>query len=148
MRADEVRRRHCADVAVTSSLGERPDDDLRAFRDVGASRYLMKHETMNPDLYARMRPGLRLTDRLRTIETLRGLGRIPGSGLEFADEFEDVDAKRRYGLSIEECPPLPGCTCGEVLRGRLRPDQCPLFKKACTPAKPQTPRPPVDVIRR
>ncbi|NDY56922.1 hydrogenase formation protein HypD [Desulfovibrio sulfodismutans] len=69
----------------------------------------------------------------------RGLGRIPDSGLEFTDEFEDVDAKRRYGLSIEECPPLPGCKCGEVLRGRLRPDQCPLFKKACTPAKPVGP---------
>ncbi|MEF3698021.1 [FeFe] hydrogenase H-cluster radical SAM maturase HydE [Desulfolutivibrio sp.] len=69
-----------ADVAVTLSLGERPDDDLRAFRDVGASRYLMKHETMNPDLYARMRPGLRLADRLRTIETLRALGYQTGVG--------------------------------------------------------------------
>lgn len=69
-----------ADVAVTLSLGERPDDDLRAFRDAGASRYLMKHETMNPDLYARMRPGLRLSDRIRTIETLRSLGYQTGVG--------------------------------------------------------------------
>ncbi|QLA20465.1 [FeFe] hydrogenase H-cluster radical SAM maturase HydE [Desulfolutivibrio sulfoxidireducens] len=69
-----------ADVAVTLSLGERPIDDLRAFRDAGATRYLMKHETMNPDLYARMRPGLRLVDRIRTIETLRELGYQTGVG--------------------------------------------------------------------
>ncbi len=69
-----------ADVAVTLSRGERPIDDLRAFRDAGATRYLMKRETMNPDLYARMRPGLRLADRIRTIETLRELGYQTGVG--------------------------------------------------------------------
>lgn len=68
------------DVAITLSLGERPHGDLRAFREAGASRYLMKHETMNPDLYARMRPGLRLSDRLATIRTLRELGYQVGVG--------------------------------------------------------------------
>ncbi|SKA74606.1 hydrogenase expression/formation protein HypD [Paucidesulfovibrio gracilis DSM 16080] len=69
----------------------------------------------------------------------RGLGMIPNSGLELRPEFEQFDAKKWFGLEIEECPALPGCRCGDVLKGKLRPDQCPLFKKACTPANPVGP---------
>ena len=69
----------------------------------------------------------------------RGIGSIPASGLELADAFEAFDAKKQFDLHIEECPPLPGCKCGEVLRGRLRPDQCPLFKVVCTPSHPVGP---------
>jgi biotin synthase len=69
-----------ADVAITLSLGERPLEDLRAFKEAGASRYLMKHETMNPELYAIMRSGLRLSDRLRAISDLRELGYQVGVG--------------------------------------------------------------------
>ncbi|MFW5488190.1 MAG: [FeFe] hydrogenase H-cluster radical SAM maturase HydE [Desulfovibrio sp.] len=69
-----------ADVAITLSLGERPLEDMRAFREAGASRYLMKHETMNPKLYSVMRPGLRLKDRLETIRALRELGYQVGVG--------------------------------------------------------------------
>ena len=69
-----------ADVAVTLSLGERPLDELRDFKSAGATRYLMKHETMNPDLYTRMRPGLTLDDRLHTIRALREMGYQTGVG--------------------------------------------------------------------
>ncbi len=86
-----------ADVAITLSLGQRSRDDLEAFRDAGAQRYLMKHETMNPELYARMRSGLQLADRLRCIDMLRELGfqvgvgnivGLPGQTLE--DLCEDI----------------------------------------------------------
>lgn len=69
----------------------------------------------------------------------RGIGMIPGSGLDIRDEWADMDAKREFGIAIEEVPPLPGCKCGEVLKGIISPEQCPLFKKACTPAKPVGP---------
>jgi len=69
----------------------------------------------------------------------RGIGLIPGSGLEVADEYALHDAKRLFDIEIKECPPLPGCKCGEVLKGRLAPNLCPLFGKACTPAKPVGP---------
>lgn len=69
-----------ADVAITLSLGKRSRDDLTAFRDAGAERYLMKHETMNPELYSRMRSGLKLDDRLRAIDELRELGFQVGVG--------------------------------------------------------------------
>ena len=91
------RIRDKADVAITLSLGQRSRDDLEAFRDAGAERYLMKHETMNPELYSRMRSGLKLDDRLRLIDLLRevgfqvGVGNIvglPGQTLE--DLCEDI----------------------------------------------------------
>ena len=45
----------------------------------------------------------------------------------------------RFGISLTETPPLPGCRCGAVLRGRITPRECPLFGKACTPASPVGP---------
>ncbi|MBI5520344.1 MAG: hydrogenase formation protein HypD [Desulfovibrio sp.] len=69
----------------------------------------------------------------------RGIGEIPGSGLELADEYAAFDAKRSFGIEIKDCPPLPGCKCGEVLKGKMAPNLCPLFGKACTPAKPVGP---------
>lgn len=68
------------EVAVTLSLGERSIEDLRAFRDAGASRYLMKQETMNPELYARMRPGRTLANRVRALGEIRALGYQTGVG--------------------------------------------------------------------
>lgn len=74
------RIRDKADVAITLSLGSRSKKDLQAFKDAGAERYLMKHETMNPELYAKMRVGLKLESRLKDISTLRELGFQVGVG--------------------------------------------------------------------
>lgn len=86
-----------ADVVVTLSLGRRSRDDFKAFRAAGAQRYLMKHETMNPHLYARMRSGLTLGDRLQAITELRelgyqvGVGNIVGlPGQTLADLCDDI----------------------------------------------------------
>ncbi len=69
----------------------------------------------------------------------RGIGRIPRSGLALRPAFSRRDAALRLNVSLPEVPPLPGCRCGDVLRGRLAPPQCPLFGKACTPASPVGP---------
>ncbi len=69
----------------------------------------------------------------------RGIGPIPGSGLEIREEWEQFDAKKEFGITIEEGPGLPGCKCGDILKGIKQPDECPLFKKACTPANPVGP---------
>ena len=42
-------------------------------------------------------------------------------------------------ITLPDVPPLPGCRCGQVLKGRITPPQCPLFGKACTPASPVGP---------
>ncbi|MFP5257835.1 MAG: hydrogenase formation protein HypD, partial [Acidobacteriota bacterium] len=69
----------------------------------------------------------------------RGLGRLPGSGLVIREAFADFDAMRLPGVSLPDAPPLAGCRCGEVLKGKMAPNECPLFDKACTPATPVGP---------
>lgn len=69
----------------------------------------------------------------------RGLGAIPASGLAMRPEYAAHDAWARLGLALPDVKPLPGCRCGEVLKGRISPPDCPLFGTACTPAKPAGP---------
>ncbi len=69
----------------------------------------------------------------------RGIGVIPGSGYEIRDEFAAFDALRRFDPVIEETVEHAGCRCGDVLRGVLRPDECPLFRTVCTPENPVGP---------
>jgi hydrogenase expression/formation protein HypD len=66
----------------------------------------------------------------------RGLGVIPGSGLDIADEFADFDAARRFSVDVPPTREPAGCRCGDVLRGAIDPQECPLFGRTCTPANP------------
>ena len=69
----------------------------------------------------------------------RGLGPIPQSGLRLAPAYERFDAFKAFDITLHSSRPLPGCRCGDVLKGKMRPDQCPLFKKTCTPLNPVGP---------
>ncbi|MGB6370029.1 MAG: hydrogenase formation protein HypD [Atribacterota bacterium] len=66
----------------------------------------------------------------------RGIGNIPLSGLEIKDKYEQFNA-RKFAVEIEETKESRGCRCGEVLRGVITPNECPLFREACTPENPQ-----------
>lgn len=68
------------DIAITLSIGERPKEELKAFREAGADRYLLKHETASPEIYARMHPGTSLEKRLQCLKDLKDLGFEIGSG--------------------------------------------------------------------
>lgn len=69
----------------------------------------------------------------------RGLGKLPNSGLAIKDEYANFNAMRKFDLTMPTVPPLPGCKCGEVLKGASQPKDCPLFGKKCTPASPVGP---------
>ena len=71
--------------------------------------------------------------------TWRGLGPIEGSGYRIRDEFAQFDALRRFEPAIEPTKEPKGCRCGDVLRGIMAPDECPLFRKVCTPENPVGP---------
>lgn len=66
----------------------------------------------------------------------RGLGQLPQSGLELAPAYARYNARLRFDLHLPEPRSIPGCRCGEVLKGRMAPPDCPLFGRACTPASP------------
>ena len=69
----------------------------------------------------------------------RGIGVIPASGLGIRDEFEKYDAAKRFDVSTEGGAPDPGCMCGDVLKGKIVPEDCPMFGEACTPQHPVGP---------
>lgn len=82
--ADLIRRiRLETELAVTLSLGERSFDELAAWREAGADRYLLKFETSNRALLKRIHPSLdkRSPDRFTILEQLRELGYEVGSGV-------------------------------------------------------------------
>jgi biotin synthase len=67
-------------MIVTISIGERPFDDYRDFRNAGADRYLLKHETADIKLYSHVRPGKHLSERLACLSWLKELGFEVGTG--------------------------------------------------------------------
>ena len=65
----------------------------------------------------------------------RGMGVIPGSGLLLKDEYARFDAGSK-GLD-EDNKRNKACRCGEILMGKAKPTDCPLFGKVCTPLSPE-----------
>lgn len=63
----------------------------------------------------------------------RGLGTIKNSGLYINDDFAEFDARKMLPVEKEISKEPAGCRCGEVLKGLVKPTQCPLFGKICTP---------------
>lgn len=70
-------------LAVTLSLGERTDDELAAWRDAGANRYLLRFETSDQNLFEAIHPplGSRPCDRVKILRRLKALGYEAGSGI-------------------------------------------------------------------
>lgn len=67
-------------LAITLSLGDRTKKDYALFKEAGADRYLLKHETCDARLFSDLRPGTSLEGRLKRLKWLRELGYQVGSG--------------------------------------------------------------------
>lgn len=109
--ADVVARIHReTDLAITLSLGERSDADLRRWREAGADRYLLRFETSNRELYDRIhppRPGQERSDRFALLRRLREIGYEVGSGVmigipgqTFDDLATDIEWFARLDLDM------------------------------------------------
>ncbi len=66
----------------------------------------------------------------------RGIGVIPGSGLRLSERYARFDAACAIPVDVEELREHAGCRCGEVLKGKVSPFDCPLFATACSPEAP------------
>jgi hydrogenase expression/formation protein HypD len=66
----------------------------------------------------------------------RGIGVIPMSGWRLSAAYRDFDAVHRFDVSGIRTAESPDCHSGEVLQGRLKPNECPSFGTRCTPRKP------------
>lgn len=69
----------------------------------------------------------------------RGLGAIPGSGLAIRPKYAAHDAWAVFEPEVEPTRETRGCRCGDVLRGIITPDSCPLFGRVCDPQNPVGP---------
>ncbi len=70
----------------------------------------------------------------------RGIGVVPRSGGYHRDEYLKHDLYHYLGIVDKLVNDnLPGCRCGEVSLGLVKPTDCPLFMKTCTPSNPYGP---------
>jgi hydrogenase expression/formation protein HypD len=61
---------------------------------------------------------------------------IPESGWRLADSYAEYDAERRFDLGGITAVESPLCRSGDVLKGAIKPNQCPAFGRECTPRTP------------
>ena len=72
-----------------------------------------------------------------TSSNWRGIGRLPDSALKLQDKFKCYDANTKFNVKVEQGRDiLLGCECHLVIIGKIKPNQCPMFMKSCTPQKP------------
>ena len=121
-------------VPVALCVGERPAADYALWRDAGATRYLLKHETADPALYARLHPGHTLAERVACLHVLKSLGYATGTGFmtglpgQSAESLaDDVLLARELGVAMCGAGPFipqaqtpladaPGGTAAQNLR--------------------------------
>ena len=69
----------------------------------------------------------------------RGLGDIADSAYVIVDKYAKFDALKKFNPCVEPTKEHAGCMCGNVLRGLIVPNECPLFRRVCNPENPVGP---------
>lgn len=85
-----IRAQH-PDCAITLSIGEKKRHSYQAFFDAGANRYLLRHETANPEHYGKLHPsGMSLENRQRCLYALKEIGYQVGSGFMVGSPYQST----------------------------------------------------------
>ncbi|MCR4611694.1 MAG: [FeFe] hydrogenase H-cluster radical SAM maturase HydE [Lachnospiraceae bacterium] len=80
------------DCAITLSLGERSYESYKAFFDVGANRYLLRHETADNNHYSKLHPDrMSLDNRKKCLYNLKEIGYQVGSGFMVGSPYQTSD---------------------------------------------------------
>ena len=127
-----IRERFGDSLGVTLSLGEQSEETYRRWKDAGAHRYLLRIETSNPELYARIHPANHSWQaRLQCLRTLKRLGFITGTGVMIGlpgqgidDLARDVEFFRDEGVDMVGMGPYlvhPGTPLAEDPAARVDP---------------------------
>jgi hydrogenase expression/formation protein HypD len=67
---------------------------------------------------------------------LRGLGSIDHSGVRMRERYAAFDAERKFAVPNVTVADPQACQCGEVLKGAIRPWECKVYDKPCSPQTP------------
>ena len=83
-----IRAQH-PDCAITLSIGEKVRSSYQAYFDAGANRYLLRHETAEPEHYAKLHPAsMSLANRKRCLFDLKEIGYQVGSGFMVGSPYQ------------------------------------------------------------
>lgn len=94
------------DCAITLSLGEKSYEAYKLFREAGADRYLLRHETANEEHYRKLHPeSLSLTNRKQCLWNLKELGYQVGTGFMVGSPYQTKENLAEDLLFIKELDP-------------------------------------------
>ena len=80
------------ECAVTLSIGEKTFEEYKAYKEAGADRYLLRHETANKAHYEKLHPEeMSWDNRMRCLSDLKKLGYQTGCGIMIGSPFQTVD---------------------------------------------------------
>lgn len=100
----QIKTEH-PDCAVTLSIGEKTYESYKAYKDAGADRYLLRHETATESHYRMLHPEkMSFENRQRCLEDLKSLGYQVGSGFMVGSPFQTIEhivADLRYLQQLE-----------------------------------------------
>ncbi|MGZ3832814.1 MAG: hydrogenase formation protein HypD [Mucilaginibacter sp.] len=66
----------------------------------------------------------------------RGIGEIAASGYGVKDAYSAYDAMKKFKFDMAESHEDPTCMSGDIMKGKIKPNQCPNFGTKCTPVQP------------
>lgn len=93
-------------VAVTLSLGEKPREVYALYREAGADRYLLRHETYDKAHYEKLHPtAMSWENRIRCLYDLRDLGYQVGTGFMVGSPYQTEEHLVRDLMFIQEFHP-------------------------------------------
>lgn len=94
------------DAAITLSLGVRSYDAYKLFKEAGADRFLLRHETADADVFRKLHPSDQsLERRLKAIYELKILGYQVGTGFMVAAPFTNNESHIKDIKLIREIDP-------------------------------------------
>lgn len=102
---DSIKTRY-PDCALTLSIGEKSYKSYKAYFDAGADRYLLRHETANPDHYRKLHPKAQsLENRKHCLYNLKIIGYQVGCGFMVGSPYQTTDCLVEDLISIKELEP-------------------------------------------
>ena len=101
----EIKKKY-PDCALTLSIGEKSEESYRAFREAGADRYLLRHETADTRHYSRLHPyEMSCEHRKNCLRTLKKLGFQTGAGFMVGSPLQTIDDLVADFLFLKELDP-------------------------------------------
>ena len=97
-----LRRIKALGLVITLSIGERSREEYQMLRAAGADRFLLRIETTDAQLYARLHPGMSFAHRLQCLQELRSLGYEVGTGCLVGLPGQSIESIARDILFFQE----------------------------------------------